>query len=83
LVEEAALSREDAYAIVQRCSMRAADERRQLRELLAADPDVAARLSDEALASCFDESHFLRNVATAIARLDELVPARKEAANAR
>ena len=44
-------------------------------------PDVAARLSDEALAACFDESHFLRNVATAMARLDELVPAGKEAAN--
>jgi len=42
---------------------------------------VAARLSDEALAACFDESHFLRNVATAIARLDELVPVQKEAAD--
>jgi adenylosuccinate lyase len=81
LVEQAGLSREEAYAVVQRNSLRAADERRQLRELLAADPDVAARLSDEALAACFDESHFLRNVATAIARLDALVPAGKEAAN--
>jgi adenylosuccinate lyase len=82
LVEEAGLSRDEAYAVVQRNSLRAADERRGLRELLAADPDVAARLSDEALAACFDESHFLRNVATAMARLDQLVPARKEAANA-
>jgi len=81
LVEQAGLSREDAYAVVQRSSLRAADERRQLRELLAADPDVAAHLSDEALAACFDESHFLRNVPTAIARLDMLVPDRKEAAN--
>ena len=79
LVEEAGLSREEAYAVVQRNALRAADEGRQLRELLAADLDVAARLSDEALAACFDESHFLRNVATAIARLDGLVPARKEA----
>jgi adenylosuccinate lyase len=82
LVEEAGLSREEAYDVVQRNALRAADERRQLRELLAADPDVAARLSDEALAACFDESHFLRNVATAIARLDQLVPAQKEAADA-
>jgi adenylosuccinate lyase len=81
LVEQAGLSREEAYAVVQRNSLRAADERRQLRDLLAADPDVAAHLSDEALAACFDESHFLRNVATAIARLDTLVPDRKEAAN--
>jgi adenylosuccinate lyase len=81
LVEQAGLSREDAYAVVQRNSLRAADERRQLRDLLAADPDVAAHLSDEALATCFDESHFLRNVPTAIARLDELLLDRKEAAN--
>jgi adenylosuccinate lyase len=86
LVEQAGLSREEAYAVVQRNSLRAADERRQLRELLAADPDVASRLSDEALAVCFDESHFLRNVATSIARLDTLTqtggPARKETSDA-
>jgi adenylosuccinate lyase len=81
LIEEAGMSREEAYAVVQRNSMKAADDRRQLRDTLAADPDVAARLSDEALAACFDESHFLRNVATAIARLDELVPVQKEAAD--
>ena len=81
LIEEAGMSREEAYAVVQRNSMKAADDRRQLRDTLAADPDVAARLSDEALAACFDESHFLRNIATAIARLDELVPVQKEAAD--
>jgi adenylosuccinate lyase len=81
LVEEAGMSREEAYAVVQRNSMKAADERCQLRDTLAADPEVAARLSDEALAACFDDSHFLRNVPTAIARLDELVPVRKEAAD--
>jgi adenylosuccinate lyase len=81
LVEEAGLSREEAYALVQRCSLRAADERRQLRDVLAADPEVAARISDEALTACFDESHFLRNVATAMARLDGLVPAGEEAAD--
>ncbi|MGZ6274294.1 MAG: adenylosuccinate lyase, partial [Candidatus Limnocylindrales bacterium] len=82
LVEEAGISREKAYEVVQRCSLRAADERRQLRDVLAADPEVAARISDEALAACFDESVFLRNVATAMARLGGLVPAGKEAANA-
>jgi adenylosuccinate lyase len=83
LVEEVGMSREEAYAVVQRNALRAADERTQLREMLAADPDVSARLSPEALATCFDESHFLRNVATAIARLDQLVPAEKEASSAR
>jgi adenylosuccinate lyase len=84
LVDQAGMSREDAYAVVQRNSLRAADERRHLREVVMADPDVAGRLSDEALAACFDESHFLRNVATAMARLDDLLPpTRKEAADAR
>jgi adenylosuccinate lyase len=82
LVEEAGLSREDAYEIVQRGALTAADERRQLRDVLAADPEVASRLSDEALAACFDESLFLRNVATAMARLEELVPAAKEVSGA-
>ena len=80
LVEQGGLSREDAYAIVQRNSLRAADERRQLRDLLLADPEVAERLSDEALDACFDDAHFLRNVAIALARLDDLIPAREEAA---
>jgi adenylosuccinate lyase len=82
LVEEAGLSREDAYAIVQRNSMQAADEHRQLRETLASDPEVAARISDEALDTCFDDAHLLRNVKVALARLDDLLPARKEAADA-
>ena len=75
LVEEAGMSREDAYAVVQRNSMRAADERRQLRDTLAADPEVAEHLSDEALDACFDDAHLLRNVKIALARLDDLVPA--------
>jgi adenylosuccinate lyase len=82
LVEQAGMSREQAYEVVQRNSIKAADERRQLRDTLAADPEVACCLSDEALAACFDDAHFLRNVDLAIARLGELVPARKEAAHA-
>ena len=41
---EAGLSREAAYAIVQRNAMRAWDEELPLRELLAADPEAAALL---------------------------------------
>ena len=41
LVEKAGLSREDAYAIVQRNALRAADERVPLHGLLATDPAVA------------------------------------------
>src|SRR5438093_5861528 len=41
LVERAGLPREQAYDIVQRASMAAADQRRPLRELLALEPAVA------------------------------------------
>ena len=47
------VGREDAYAMVQRSAMRAWDEGRELRELLAADPEVAERLDAEALDELF------------------------------
>ena len=72
LVERAGLSREDAYAVVQRAALRAADERRPLRELLATDPTVAKKLRLAELDACFDDSAFLRHVPTVIARLDSL-----------
>ena len=72
LVEDGGLSREDAYAIVQRAALRAADERRALRELIATDPGVAARLTLAQLDACFDDAAFLRHVPAVIARLDGL-----------
>jgi adenylosuccinate lyase len=72
LVERGGLSREDAYAIVQRASLRAADERRPLRDLLAEDPEAAANLPVSALAACFDDAAYLRHVPAVIARLDRL-----------
>jgi adenylosuccinate lyase len=72
LVEGAGLSREEAYAVVQRAALRAADERRPLRELLAVDPTVAKKLRLAELDACFDDSAFLRHVPTVIARLDSL-----------
>jgi adenylosuccinate lyase len=74
LVEQGGLAREEAYAIVQRGALRAADERRPLRELLATDPAVAQRLSLKQLDNCFDDAAFLRHVPTVIARLDAIVP---------
>jgi len=74
LVEEAALPREEAYAIVQRASLKAADERRPLRDLLAVEPVVARKLSLEQLDACFDDGAFLRHVPEVIARLDALEP---------
>ena len=72
LVEDGGLSREDAYAIVQAAALRAADERRPLRDLLANDPMVAARLSLGRLDDCFDDATFLRHASVGIVRLDRL-----------
>jgi len=72
LVEEAGLGRDEAYAIVQRAAMRAADERTAMRDLLAVDPIVAQRLPLARLDACFDDSAFLRHVPELIARLDAM-----------
>ncbi len=83
LVERAGLSREDAYAVVQRHALRAADERVPLQGLLATDPAVAQKLSLADLDACFDDAAVLRHVPSVIARLDALeaeIAARKEAA---
>jgi adenylosuccinate lyase len=72
LVERGGLSREDAYAIVQRAALRAADERRPLRELLAVDPTVASKLTLVQVDACFDDAAYLRHVPAIIARLDSL-----------
>jgi adenylosuccinate lyase len=74
LVEKGRIGRDEAYAIVQRAALRAADERSPLREVLATDPTVAQRLPLADLDACFDEATFLRNVHTIIDRLDTLVP---------
>jgi len=72
LVEDGGLSREAAYAIVQRAALRAADERSPLRDLLAIDPEVAAHLSPGRLDECFDDALLIRHVPAVIARLDAL-----------
>ena len=74
LVEKGGMGRDEAYAIVQRAALRAADERAPLRELLAVDPVVAKRLPLADLDACFDEATFLRNVHAVIDRLDTLAP---------
>ena len=72
LVEEGGLTREDAYAIVQRDALRAADERRQLRELVEADTDVTSVLRADQIAYCFDETRLLAHVKELIDRLQQL-----------
>ncbi len=77
LVETGGLSREDAYAIVQRAALRAADERRSFRGLVEADPGVTAVLTSDQLAAVFDDALPLRHVSTILERLDAIAPVRE------
>jgi len=56
------LSRDQAYATVQRHAMKAWEQGADFRESLASDPEVNALLSGEELAACFDLKHHLRHV---------------------
>jgi adenylosuccinate lyase len=56
------LPRQEAYEIVQRNAMRAWRERTDFHALLAADPQVTARLAPSDLAGCFEPAWYLRNV---------------------
>jgi adenylosuccinate lyase len=54
------LARQDAYVVVQRAAMRSFEGQGEFRSLLADDPEVAAALTPEELARCFDLDHVLR-----------------------
>ena len=71
LVEEG-LTREEAYAAVQRNAMVAWDTGTPLRELLGNDDDVATKISPERLDSLFDPSHHLRHMDDLMARVEAL-----------
>ncbi|MEO8463491.1 MAG: adenylosuccinate lyase, partial [Chloroflexota bacterium] len=72
LVDHGGMGREDAYAVVQRAALAAADERRPLFDLLLAEPAVMDHLGAAGLASCFDDDVHLSHVAEVIARLDAI-----------
>ncbi len=72
LVDAGGMTREAAYAVVQRAALAAADERRPLRDLLDAEPAVAEHLEPADLDACFDDARHLAHVDTVIARLDAL-----------
>jgi adenylosuccinate lyase len=63
------LARQQAYEMVQRNAMTAWRQRTPFRDLLAADPDVMARLSREELDECFDPAWYLRNISTIYRRV--------------
>ena len=58
----AGMTREDAYAAVQRQAMRVWAGEGALQELLAGDPEVARALPATDLAACFDPARTLRHV---------------------
>jgi len=61
-ITEKGLSREEAYALVQRNAMKSWEEERDFQTLLKQDPDVTRHLSAEELDTLFDLSYYLRNV---------------------
>ncbi|CAN5552133.1 hypothetical protein BH24CHL9_BH24CHL9_04180 [soil metagenome] len=68
----AGLARGEAYLIVQRNALRAADERVAMRSLVAVDPEVTAVLAEDVLARCFDDKAHLGHIPAVMARLDRL-----------
>ncbi len=66
---ETGLSREEAYKIVQRNSMRSWKDRTPLRTLLEADPDLTARLDAAALDAIFDYRAYTKHVDDSFRRL--------------
>ena len=59
---QAGMSREAAYAVVQKSAMAVWGDGGDFQTKLAADPEVSARLDAVALAELFDLSHYLKNV---------------------
>ena len=72
LVEQGGLSREAAYAIVQRNAMRAWETGEELRDLVAADPDAAV-LDAEALDAAFDLGRALAHADVPFRRREALI----------
>ncbi|MGK6317968.1 adenylosuccinate lyase [Sphingomonas sp. DT-204] len=68
---QAAVSREDAYRLVQRNAMKVweSDGQLSLIELLKADPEVTAALSAEEIEDRFDLGYHLKHVDTIFARV--------------
>ena len=68
---KAGMSRDEAYGVVQRHALAAADGGTSFRLALESDPGVRARLDDAQLAACFELEHFLRHVDAIYARAEE------------
>ena len=56
------LSREEAYTLVQRNSLKAWEQNLDFKELLKADPEITAHLSDSEIEDCFSLDPFLQKI---------------------
>ncbi len=68
---DAGLARDEAYRLVQRHAIEAADHGTSFRGGLENDPAVRAHLEPARLAQCFELDHFLRSVDALFARAEE------------
>ncbi|RME63318.1 MAG: adenylosuccinate lyase, partial [Nitrospirae bacterium] len=59
---EKGLTREEAYALVQRNAMESWKRRKEFKETLKEDPEVTKHLSSEELDGLFDINYYLRNI---------------------
>ena len=66
---ETGMSRQDAYAIVQRNAMKSWKTRSSFRDLLRLDPDVTGRLTEADLDALFDYQFYLQNIGATFERL--------------
>jgi len=70
LVEDHGLSREKAYEVVQRNAMQCWQTGADFRQLLLADPEVAASMSEEEIDKIFDYGYHLKHVDDVYKRFD-------------
>ena len=66
---QAGVSREDAYAMVQRNALKVWEERVDFREQLLADADVVAALGEDAINAKFDMDYHTKHVDTIFSRV--------------
>ena len=59
---ESGLSRENAYDIVQATAMKSWETGTPFKELLAAEPQIREKMTEEEIAACFDPAYYIRRV---------------------
>jgi adenylosuccinate lyase len=66
---EKGMSRQDAYAVVQRCAMRSWSTGERFRDIVEREPEITGRISASELSALFDPAPFLAHIDTAFQRL--------------